>query len=128
MGHLHGQSMGQKEPLLLLLPPSTSFTLESFTFTFGVQGPICVLLCPMCLRQICFCFRSLVVVVQSLSFVRIFVTPWTAACQASLSSTICYSFLKFMSTELVMLSNHLILCHHPSHFCFSFSQNQGLFQ
>ena len=38
------------------------------------------------------------------------------------------SFLTCMSTELVMPSNHLILCHHPSHFCFSFSQNQGLFQ
>ena len=58
----------------------------------------------------------------------IFVTPWIAACQAFLSSTVCYSFLKFMSIEMVMLSNHLILCHHPSHFCFSFSQNQGLFQ
>ena len=52
-----------------------------------------------------------VVVVQSLSCVRLFVTLWTAACQASLSFTISWSLLKFMSTELVMLSNHLILCH-----------------
>ena len=39
------------------------------------------------------------------------VTPWTAACQASLSITNSRSLLKFMSIELVMASNHLILCH-----------------
>ena len=38
-------------------------------------------------------------------------TPWTAACQASMSFTLSGSLLKFMSTELVMLSNHLVLCH-----------------
>ena len=38
------------------------------------------------------------------------VTPWTAARQASLSFTICWSLLRFMSIELVLLSNHLILC------------------
>ena len=48
--------------------------------------------------------------VQSLCCVQLFVTPWTAAHQASLSSTISGSLLKFMSVELVMLSNHLILC------------------
>jgi len=40
----------------------------------------------------------------------VFVTPWTAAHQVSLSSTISWSFLKFMSIESVILSNHLILC------------------
>ena len=49
--------------------------------------------------------------VQSLSRVRLFVTPWTAACQASLSITNSRSLLKLMSIELVMPSNHLILCH-----------------
>ena len=49
--------------------------------------------------------------VQSLSRVRLFVTPWTAACQASLSITNSQSLLKLMSIELVMPSNHLILCH-----------------
>ena len=52
-----------------------------------------------------------VVVVQSLSHVRLFATPWTEPLQTSLSFTISRSFLKLMSTELVMLSNHLILCH-----------------
>ena len=50
------------------------------------------------------------VVVQSLSCARLFVTPWTAARQASLSSTISGSLLKLMSIESVMSSNHLILC------------------
>ena len=49
--------------------------------------------------------------VQSLSPVRLFATPWTAACQASLSITNSWSLLKLMSIELVMPSNHLILCH-----------------
>ena len=51
-----------------------------------------------------------VVVVRSLSCVCLFVTPWTAAHQAPLSSTISQSLLKFISVESVMLSHHLILC------------------
>ena len=51
-----------------------------------------------------------VVVVQSLSYVQLFATPWTAARQPSLSFTIPWSLLKFMSIESVILSNHLILC------------------
>ena len=50
------------------------------------------------------------VIVQSLSCV-LFVTPWTAAHQASVSFTISWSLLKLMSVESVMPSNHLILCH-----------------
>ena len=48
--------------------------------------------------------------VQSLSRVRLFATPWTAACQASLSITNSWSLLKLMSIELMMPSIHLILC------------------
>ena len=48
--------------------------------------------------------------VQSLSHVRLFVTPWTAAHQASLSITNSQSLPKLMSSESVMPSNHLILC------------------
>ena len=55
--------------------------------------------------------RGVLVVVQWLSCVWLFVTPWTAVCQASLSFTISQSLLKFMSIESVMPSNHLILCH-----------------
>ena len=49
--------------------------------------------------------------VQLLSCVKLFVTPWTAAHQASLSFTILLSLLKLMSIELVMPSKHPILCH-----------------
>ena len=49
--------------------------------------------------------------VQSLSHVQLFVTPWTAARQASLSTTNSQSLLKLMSIESVMPSSHLILCH-----------------
>ena len=50
-----------------------------------------------------------IVVAQSLSHVQLFVPPWTAAHQASLSFTVSPSLLKFMSIESVMLSNHLIV-------------------
>jgi len=49
--------------------------------------------------------------VQLLSRVRLFVTPWTAARQASLSITNTWSLFKLLSIELVMPSNHFILCH-----------------
>ena len=50
------------------------------------------------------------VVVQSLSRVQLFATPWTTACQASSSSTNSQNLLKLMSIESLMPSNHLILC------------------
>ena len=49
--------------------------------------------------------------VQSFSHVWLFATPWTVACQASLSITNSWRLLKLMSIESVMPSNHLILCH-----------------
>ena len=72
--------------------------------------------------------QSIVVVVQSLSPVWLFATPWTAAGQTSVSFTISLSLLKLMSTcsTSVMPSNHLILCH-PL-FLLNLSQHQGLFQ
>ena len=63
--------------------------------------------------------------VQSLSCVQLFATPRTAACQASLSITNSWSFLKLMSIKLMMPSNHFIL---PSPPAFNLSQHQGLFQ
>ena len=55
-------------------------------------------------------FCGLVGVVQPLSRVRLLVIPWTAACQASVSFTICQNLLKLMFIESVMSSNHLIFC------------------
>ena len=54
----------------------------------------------------CHCLLSLL-----LSHVQLFATPWTAACQASLSFTLSQNLLKLKSIESVMPSNHLILCH-----------------
>ena len=50
------------------------------------------------------------VVVQSLSHIQLFETPWTAACQASLPFTDSWSLFKLMSIKSMMKSNHLILC------------------
>ena len=74
----------------------------------------------MCALSLCLQFplvryqnssSSSLVVVQSLTCVQLFVTPWTAASQASLSFTISLSLLKLMFIESVMPSNHLILYH-----------------
>ena len=73
--------------------------------------------------------RNNVSLVQSLSHVQLFVTPWTAAHQASLSFAISWSLLKLVSIESVMLSNHLIFCcPPPSPVAFNLSQHQEFFQ
>ena len=53
----------------------------------------------------------LIFIIQSLSRVQLFLTPWTAAHWASLSITSSWSLLKLMSIESVILSNQFILCH-----------------
>ena len=65
----------------------------------------------MCQHRLINCNKcTILVVVQLISHVQLFVTPWTAAHQTSLSFAISKSLLKLMSIELVMPSNHLILC------------------
>ena len=66
------------------------------------------------------------VVIQSLSLVCLFATPWTAACQASLSFTISWSLLKLMVIESVMPSNHLIMSPFSPP-AFNLSQHQVFF-
>ena len=69
---------------------------------------------PQTLPKWVICLKHLnlyiIVVVQSISHIWLFATPWTAARQAFLSFTISQSLFKFMSIELVMPSNYLILC------------------
>ena len=65
---------------------------------------------------------------QSLSRVWLFVTPWIAARQASLSITNSWSSLRLTSIESVMPSSHLILCRSPSPPALNPSQHQSLFQ
>ena len=77
-------------------------TLHSFSTFFS---------CPMLKKMAVSVINTYFPVsVQLLSRVRLFVTPWTAARQASLSITNSQSLLKLMSIESVMPSNHLILC------------------
>ena len=71
------------------------------------KHPLCQLLAPASCKEI---ICILLVVVQSLSHVQLFETPWTATRQASVSITSSQKLLKLMSIRLVMLSNHLILC------------------
>ena len=61
-------------------------------------------------RSCALCSQKVIVVLQSLSRVRFFTTPWTAARQDSLSFTISWNLLKLRSIESVMPSNHFILC------------------
>ena len=61
--------------------------------------------------QINWNLRDNVVVVQSPSRVRLFATPWTTACQTTLSFTVSQILLKLMSIESVTPPNHFILCH-----------------
>ena len=68
------------------------------------------LLAPHCLPNYYWIRDVAVAVVQSLSHVQLFVTPWTAAHQVPVLFTISWSLLRFMSLDFVMLSNHLILC------------------
>ena len=82
----HWQTWSQNPSLIIL------FVFSILLYRYRMMGP--------------FQFNS----VQSLSRIQLFVTPWTAACQASLSITNSWSWLKLMSIESVMPSNHLILC------------------
>ena len=66
--------------------------------------------------------------VELLSHVQLFVTPWTAACQASPSTTNSQSLPKLMSIELVMPSNHHILCCPLILLPLNLPQHQGLFK
>ena len=71
---------------------------------------------------------DVVVAVQSLTRVQLFATPWTAAPQAPMSITLSRSLLRFMFIKSVILSNHLILCHHaPFSFCLQSFPASGSF-
>ena len=75
-----------------------------FTFPFGSAPSEVILINGNFIHSL------VIVVVQLLSYIRLFVTPWISACQAPLSSIISQSLLKFMSIELVVLFNDLMLC------------------
>ena len=99
-----------QRPSFWLSPPHPISFLFCFFFFFS----------QLTLERLSCLFSPNIVVVPSLSHVWLFVTPWTAECQASLSVTISWSLFKFMSLESVMLSNHLIL---PTYLDFKFGSN-----
>ena len=128
------RSLGQEDPLEEGMTTHSSILAWRIPWTecicINLNLPIHPLLSP--LVSICFFSTSVSLFlfckldqfnsVQSLSGVWVFVTPGTAACQASLSITSSWNLLKLMSIELVMPSNHLILCH-PA---FNLFQHQDL--
>ena len=94
-------------PSSLPCPPSWgSYQPSSWPRMRSPSTWVILLSCSHLLERVFEQFSS----VQSLSSVWLFVTPWTAACQASLSITNSWSLLKLMSIDSVMPSNHLILC------------------
>ena len=120
------RSVSEESCVLALLVKSSKHLLDCFTlfsssplflccpemnyliFEFQVFGqPLLVI---HFLTGCVLCFSCCAVVVELLSCVQLFATPWTAAPQASLSFIISQSLLKLMSIESVMPSNHLILC------------------
>ena len=80
--------------------------LRTFSFLKQTFKAVNIPIKTACIPKISVQFSS----AHSLSHVRLFATPWTAAHQASLSITNSWRLLKLMSIELVMPSNHLILC------------------
>ena len=102
MGATERRSLRHHESTILALKLSTSRPLLCET---DCECPDCLLWVQALqhLRYDC--------VVQLLSCVQLFATPWTATCQASLSFTISWSLLKLMSIESMISFNYLILCH-----------------
>ena len=94
----------------------------SFQFYYICLKIILVNLCLFLMGSWAIQFSS----VQLLSCVWLFVTPWTTARQASLSITNSWSLLRFMSSESMMPSNHLILCR-PLYSCLQSFPTSGSF-
>ena len=105
--------------------PSSIFFSKIYFLPFPLQFFFWNVFKPM-LTHINLPSISSIVVGQSLSCFQFFATPWTAACQASLSFTISQSLLKLMSIEL-MSSNHLILCHPPLLLSSSFTSISAIY-
>ena len=98
----------------LMLSFKPTFSLSSFTFIkrlLSSSSLSAIRVMPSAYLRLLIFLPVQISSVQYLSHVQLCATPWTAARQASLSITNSWSLLKLVSIELVMLSNHLILCH-----------------
>ena len=96
--------------LRVALGDTVTCVITLFKIGFFISSNNCVILFVYYIVCKCRVLLIFAVVAQLLIRVQLFVTPWTAPLHAPLSSTISQSLLKFKSTELVTLSNHLILC------------------
>ena len=85
-----------------------SYSLSSFSLHPSLSQPLATTNLTFCLYELI--YSESLFVVQLLSHVQLFATPWTAAFQASLSLTISWSLPKLMPIESVKPSNHLVLC------------------
>ena len=94
--------------VLLICKPKNALSYRPLILCLGLTYLPYLVFTILCERERLYKYTHFV---QSLSCVWLFATPWTEAHQASLSFTISWSLLKLMSIELVMLSNHLVLCH-----------------
>ena len=84
----------------------------NFSFSFPLFLPSSLSLClSLSLAFLSFHLTFRISSAQLLSHVQLFATSWTAACQVSLSITSSWNLLRLTSIELVMSTNHLILCH-----------------
>ena len=95
-----------------LLDSVSLLVIGLFGFLFLLESilVVCIFL-GICALQLCYLICWHVVFVQSLSHIWLFAAPWTVVCQDFLSFTFSQTLQKFMSIELEMLSNHLILCY-----------------
>ena len=98
--------------------------LQHHSLYYSLQEKFTQLLCLQWTRAHLFVSQ---VVVKSLSYVQLFVIQWTAAHQVFLSLTTIQSLLKLMPIELVLPSNHFILCHPPFPPAFIFFAASGSF-
>ena len=92
----------------LAIPFLLSVSISLTFYFFNI--PYIMISCNSCLSLAYFTKQNAFSSGQSLGRVWLFVTPWTAARQASLSITDSWSLLRLMSIESIMLSNHLVLC------------------
>ena len=109
-GILAGESHGWRSPAGCSAWGCKRVGHNRVTNTFSLLTTYLNLVSLLALMCSSFAQGSQFSLVQSLSRVQLFATPWTAAHQASLSISSSWSLLKLMSIELVMPSNHLILC------------------
>ena len=100
--------------IVLVVPPEQIRTIMNILIhdstSLCLSVPICIMETVVCTLWGCGISLLIISSVQSLSRIRLFVTPWTASPQASLSITNSRNLPKIMSIKSVMPSNHLILC------------------